>query len=114
MKIKSLSHIKQASLQDIYDQVKGHLLKQKKKSMYNEQCDFISTDGCRCSVGCLMSREEAYKYRGLPLDLIEPILELDESRQDLLGLLVDCHDCYRVEDWETRLGQIAETYDLVQ
>ena len=114
MKIKSLSYIQQASLQDIYDQVKDHLLKQKKKSMFNEQCDFISSDGCRCSVGCLMSEEEAYIYRGLSLDRIEPTLNLDEPRQDLLDLLVDCHDCYRVEDWETRLGQIAEAYDLVQ
>lgn len=114
MKIKSLSDIQQASLQDIYDQVKDHLLKQKKKSMFNEQCDFISPDGCRCSVGCLMSEEEAYIYRGLSLDLINPIVELDETKQDLLGLLVDCHDCYKVEYWKTRLEQIAETYDLVQ
>jgi hypothetical protein len=114
MKIKSLSDIQQASLQYIYDQVKNHLLKQKKKSMFNEQCDFISPDGCRCSVGCLMSEEEAYTYRGLSLDLINPILELDETKQDLLDLLVDCHDCYEVEDWETKLVQIAEIFDLVQ
>ena len=63
MKI-TLSTLSEATEQQVFDQVKNHMLTQMKKSMLEsngDPCAYRGFDGLQCAAGCLMSDEEAFK-----------------------------------------------------
>jgi len=112
MTINSFADALTASMQDIFDQVVGRLLAQGNKSMRDGNCDYISSDGCRCAIGHLMSEKEAYYYLGEAPCCIEGWKDMEYSRSLLLNQLMDCHDDLDVEEWPDEFRLIAERFSL--
>ena len=63
----TLATLEQATAQQVFTQVKNHLLKQNEKSMINGICAYRGSNGLQCAAGCLMSDEEANKLRKVSL-----------------------------------------------
>lgn len=58
MKTITLSTINNFSLQEIFEFVSNHLLKQNKKCMNVGKCAYKNNNGLKCAAGCLMSENE--------------------------------------------------------
>ena len=113
----TLATLEQATPQEVFDQVKNHLLKQNARSgVLGERwkCKYRGLDGLKCAAGCLISDEE-YKpkmesrtwygliYNGL----------IKETQHDvLIKKLQIIHDDTDVENWEKDLKELAKEHGL--
>ena len=101
----TLATLKDATQQEVFDQVTTHLLKQNKKSQNTTKktCMYRGQNGTCCAAGCLISDEE-YKqsyesknwgtltYRGF----------VPDTHKDLIEKLQQIHDMYMPEVWGKR------------
>jgi hypothetical protein len=111
--------------QEIYDKVKAHLLKHKKRSTLTGDftCAYRSSDQERsCAIGCLIPD---YKYsRRFEYNDVRTLvgkfkltflLPEDMKRTDgvqFLGNLQTVHDAYSPSSWDYHLADVALTYGL--
>ena len=105
----TLATLEQASKQEVFTQVKDHLLLQNEKSMAGGGCAYRGSNGLQCSAGCLMSDEEA-KY--VPEEkewrtLIDQGFVETYKHTDLISRLQDIHDGERPEEWAESLLRLA-------
>lgn len=117
----TLKHIEDFTLQEIFDKVAGHLLKQKRKAENAGQCLYTMVEDHKvytCAVGCLIPKADYKKS-------IEGRSSADAyniitgkslynygERKDLLSALQTCHDSRAVSHWRGELELIAERYKL--
>lgn len=111
-------------LQEVYDKVAAHLLKQGRQSAHNFFCMYRDGKGNMCAVGCLIKDEhynaefegirmadEAVKAAliasGIPVeDELSPMYEMLRHLQDM-------HDNFgSILQWPTELRLIAEYFNL--
>ena len=113
----TLATLDQATAQEVFTQVKDHLLKQGERSMlstYDVQCAYRGEGGKSCAAGCLMSDEEA---KGIPepeswKSLVESGYVTD-SHRDLITELQDIHDdLSSVDEWPEVLKITASKHGL--
>jgi hypothetical protein len=118
--------------QQIYNQVKIHLLTQMHKSEAftsegDGQCVYRHVDGYRCAMGALIP-DHLYDERMDDLDIetntsISAVLENFpelveffnvENQEDInfLATLQQLHDCYTPEQWKTQLELFATVNNL--
>ena len=105
----TLSTLEQATAQEVFTQVKDHLLKQNEKSRINGSCAYRGSKGLQCSAGCLMSDEEA-KY--VPEQnpwwmLLDLGFVKSYKHTQLISGLQDIHDGERPEEWAESLQRLA-------
>ena len=105
----TLATLDQASKQEVFTQVKNHLLLQNEKSMTDGGCAYRGSNGLQCSAGCLMSDEEA-KY--VPEEkewrtLLDQGFVETYKHTDLISRLQDIHDGERPEEWAESLLRLA-------
>lgn len=89
-----IATLKEASLQDIFDQVVTHLLKQNKQALApNGACKYHTDSGLKCAVGCLISDDEYYPDmdNGLSISKITGLCYTNEKYK-LLSRLQLIHD----------------------
>lgn len=117
----NLSTLKNATKQQVFDQVVEHLLTQKKKSRaYNGGCCYritIAGSELKCAAGCLISDQE---FKDLDLskyniDIWDELIKAGYAPRKhgkLITALQDMHDREGVRDWYDSLEYIARNFRL--
>jgi len=115
MKI-TLSNLSEATEQQVFDQVKNHMLTQMKKSMLGANgdiCAYRGFDGLQCAAGCLMSDEEASKIPGQKSWYSLSIKKLvPKDHLELISELQDIHDIENPDEWAESLERLASYREL--
>ena len=109
-----LSNLAEASEQEVFDQVKNHLLTQMECSV-NEQehCVYKSEEGLKCAAGCLIAEHqydpkmEGEAWSGLVTQGIVP-----NAHEELIGKLQSIHDGMLPENWSFELEELAKERNL--
>lgn len=103
-----------ATAQEVFDQVKTHLLTQMERSVdfisYNK---YRSHNGLKCAAGCLIADDE---YTMDMEGRIWSSLVIENIIPDYHAILIRdlqfLHDCYQPPEWEERLEKVAKKHDL--
>lgn len=117
-KIISMSNINDFSLQEIFEYVSNHLLKQNRKS-YKEKQLF---SGCRykhnylrCAAGCLISDEEYNsEFEGKNFEYVfrNYFNHINLKSVELITKLQDIHDLSKPEEWKYNLIELGKSNHL--
>jgi len=110
-----LSNLAEATEQEVFEQVKNHLLTQGKKSESVERgiCFYKNEEGLKCAAGCLiadhqyMPEMEANMWTSLVVQEIVP-----SAHSKLIRSLQKVHDSFAVETWPNELREVAVKYNL--
>lgn len=111
----TLATLPQATAQEVYSQVRKHLLTQRIKSMSEERkgCVYHGPDGLKCAAGCLIADEE---YRngmeGKPWDYLADRKAVPAAHQELVSDLQAIHDNKSPTVWEYYLNKLAADFNL--
>lgn len=111
--------------QEIFTQVKTHLLTQNAKALNHGTCRYRSDQSgviLKCAIGCLIP-DEAYSssFEGACVedDMMDRPLHaagIDIDNEEIMAILTklqSIHDCQPVSCWERDLRRLAAIYDLV-
>lgn len=126
-------------LQDIYNRVRDHLLKQDRRAVdYEGGCRYRAENGDRCAAGCLIT-DEAYTSKieqgilrtedenisgddddavrdRLVLEVLAKSLrqtDLTVSQRDLIREMQSLHDHTPVSAWAHELRAVADAFQLI-
>jgi hypothetical protein len=104
-----------ATAQEVYDQVKTHLLTQNCKSQDPDLgfCKYLGPNNTKCAAGCLISDDE-YEY-DMEGTLWAGLVDRNIITRDHLNLIEDLqtvHDHYEVIRWGYKLSVVATKYNL--
>ena len=110
----TLATLPEASAQEVFDQVRDHLLRQKVRSTtYKGICAYrINRRGSvlKCAAGCLIADDEYDPgWEGIPWKFLN---ELPRDHVSLIVALQDVHDALAPELWEAELSKVAESFSL--
>ena len=103
----------------VFRTVAEHLLKQKKQSVYKDECLYRAPQGLSCAIGCLISDEhysEDLESNSVDSTAIKDAVSrslnqpVTSSDVNMLQDLQDLHDYATVESWERRLDELADDY----
>lgn len=122
----TLKTLPQASAQEVFDQIKNHLLTQNKKSSHEELnldigipitvCKYKTIqDGktLKCAAGCLISDEEYEEtMEGQPWGYLITDNKVPDNHANLIAKLQLIHDKKPASHWPYYLNQIACEFDL--
>jgi hypothetical protein len=104
--------------QEVFDKVVLHLRTQNKKATNGSSCQYLTANGLKCAIGCLIEDHEFSEIA--PYDVSTMLCTAPDSVRErllphkyILGHLQLCHDRFEVNQWETRLEQIAKDFNLV-
>jgi hypothetical protein len=126
------------NLQAIFDKVVQHLMQQKAKAMLGESCRYLTDNGLRCAVGCLIDaahynpgfegncpdwiKSEYALNPDAAYDIFNAVVAsqqitfTDESEKPklnhLLKRLQSVHDNWDVSEWPMRLECLAKDLNL--
>jgi len=104
----TLATLAQASAQEVFDQVKDHLLSQNRTSMLGDSCAYRGEYGLQCAAGCLMSDEEASKLiQTSSWYVLTKHEQVPQKHKGLIENLQDIHDGERPEEWPESLQRLA-------
>lgn len=110
----TLKTLPAATAQEVYDQIKTHLLTQKVKAYdsWRVLC-FYHLGDLKCAAGCLIADEEYRKdmehnsWTALVKSGLAP-----DTHKSLIRVLQSVHDEYDFEKWHEKLRRVAKTYGL--
>jgi len=113
----TLATLDQATAQEVFTQIKDHLLKQSERSILpicDDNCAYRGADGKQCAAGCLMTDEEASTItEGKTWDSLVQKGKVTHFHNALISDLQRIHDeCIVVEDWPELLKITASKHDL--
>jgi len=112
----TLKTLPQATAQEVFDQVAKHLLQQNKKSLVTKPnrgfCAYRSGKS-KCAAGCLISKDE-YKpeLEGKAWNILILNNLVPSAHKVLIANLQGCHDSLEPDQWQRRLGYIANEHNL--
>lgn len=120
----TLATLKDATAQQVFDQVKNHLLKQNAISVGPEGCAYRSGwEGQKmmCAAGCLISDEEYDERGSFIMDGSNNTSweyhvkkgRVPKEHFELIKSLQVIHDNYDVEEWPAQLKELAAYHGLV-
>ena len=116
-----LKHLcEQYELQEVFDKVAAHLLRQRSRSYRKGGCAYRGKAGKMCAVGCLIADEHyrpSLEGSNLQSELVQAALKDSgiNVTQDMKFMLEDlqtCHDYNEVSVWPQALRRIADHYKL--
>jgi carbohydrate-binding DOMON domain-containing protein len=112
-------------MQEVFDTVREHLLKQNARSKKDWLCVYLSPGGMKCAVGCLIKPEHynpAMENIGLiskgsqrlRMALCASLgFEPDDTMYQMLSKMQVIHDTVLVAAWPDELQKMAESFGLV-
>lgn len=112
----TLATLLQSTAQQVFNQVKNHLLEQNTKSIDADELEKyrIKETNLKCAAGCLISDSE---YNSILEGLSWHGLIEKEYVPDIHGVLIqklqEVHDFENVSDWEYELKKVAKEYNLL-
>lgn len=115
METITLKNLKEATKEQVFDQVAKHLLQQQRESFRENRlmCYYRGSDGLKCAAGCLIGDEEYDKsmegmtWEGLAYEGLVPSKHLN-----LIICLQRVHDGFNVEDWKNELTKVAKEFEI--
>lgn len=116
-----LKHLcEQYELQEVFDKVATHLLKQKSRSYRKGGCAYRGKEGKMCAVGCLIANEHYrpslegvnVQSESIQAALKDSGINVTENMKFMLEDLQACHDYNEVSMWPQALRRIAGHYKL--
>jgi hypothetical protein len=110
----TLKTLPQATAQEVYIQVKTHLLAQNCRSVDGRGCLYRGPNGTKCAAGSLIGDDE-YKecMERNSWGILVSRGEVPLAYKLLIQVLQTVHDNYEVERWSKELEIIALRYNLV-
>lgn len=115
----NISDLPSVSLQEIFEHVATHLLKQKHKAISGAVCAYRGKGGYSCAIGCLIPNEEySPKMEGggvteLMIRFYHAINnELELNKQNLLIRMQNIHDNWTPSEWMDCIIKYAESKNL--
>jgi hypothetical protein len=112
----TLATLSQATGQQIFDQIVGHLRMQNAKCKSGDSCMYRNPKGLKCAAGCLIADDE-YKeifehqvFAYVALSLCH--LGVHQEALSLISTLQQTHDNKAIMHWERRFKEIAEAYGV--
>lgn len=113
----TLATLPQATAQQVYDQVKAHLLTQMVKStnpVVLMECMYRGAAGAKCAAGCLISDEEysPSMENKTRKELVDKEL-VPANHCLLIRELQVVHDDFDADNWSERLEQVAHFFKLI-
>jgi len=119
----TLATLEHATEQEVFDQVAGHMMKQKaRSSLYDGVCAYRGNDGLMCAAGCLISPEEAEllklsaeRINTLPWSCLITRGVAPDKHRSLISALQTIHDNpdhVPEDDWGDRLKALANQRGL--
>lgn len=117
----TLKTLPQATDQEVFDQVKTHLLSQGKKSLkpgkrtvsLNCLCSYHSKDGLKCAAGCLIGEDEYDPaFEGFSWKSLMYSWSVPKEHCSLITELQVVHDTKEPEQWEEALKNVAWMFGL--
>lgn len=119
----TLATLSEATAQEVYSQVRNHLLTQGRKSerwCKDEQlrniaiCVYHSEDGTRCAAGCLVADEEySESFEGDSWAGLVRRGWVPDTHSALIERLQMIHDSFPPADWLFSLDYLAQESDLI-
>lgn len=116
----TLATLPQATAQEVFDQVKNHLLTQNAKSIMEgangadgEGCAYRGVRGLKCAAGCLIGDDEyklSFENRTWGNLLHEQNFPL--HHEALIRRLQYIHDAKDVSNWPYELKELAQEFHL--
>lgn len=109
----TLKTLPDATAQEVFDQVKNHLLKQNLRSMSGHRCRYRGPYGTKCAAGCLIGDDEYSvelehkNWKTLSEQNIVP-----GNHLILIRKLQTIHDSFSVLSWPGKLKKVAEKFKL--
>lgn len=113
MKEESIECISNLSLQQLFNRVVKHLIKQGRASTMQLICE----DGTRCAIGCLLPPTTDHKaglvlsYNSWPMKLVYNSTT-DKMKRSMLRELLDIHDTGHTENWPDQFLEVSQEYKL--
>lgn len=115
----NINDLPSASLQDIFEHIATHLIKQGKASFNGAICAYRGKDGYSCAIGCLIPDEEySRKMEGGGVSELmakfypEINKEIDRDKQNLLIRMQNIHDYWNPVDWKDCIIKYAKERNL--
>lgn len=109
----TLKTLPEATAQEVYNQVKTHLLSQKQKSIDGDGCVYRGPGGLKCGAGILIGDDEyIHDMEENTWDLLVAKGVVPDTHQGLIRSLQLVHDMCPVEDWVSKLKSVAVRYNL--
>ena len=110
----TLATLPEATAQEVYSQVRKHLLTQKMKSIEEGKgCVYRGPDGLMCAAGCLISDEEYREdMERQPWSFLVSRGLAPKEHKELIGKLQRIHDVAVEADWEHCLNKLAADFNL--
>lgn len=111
----TLKNLKDATKQEVFEQVAKHLLKQNRKSICvsRNTCMYRSFDGLACAAGCLIANDEYNpSFEGMAWAVLVNRRSVPDAHRFLITRLQSIHDGYPAKDWKHHLRQVAEEFNL--
>lgn len=116
-----LKHLcEEYEMQEVFDKVATHLLKQRSRSEGKRGCAYRGKAGKMCAVGCLIANEHyrpTLEGRNMQSESVQAALrdsgiDVTENMKFMLEDLQACHDYNEVSMWPQALRRIAGHYKL--
>lgn len=111
----TLVTLPQATAQEVFDQVKEHLLTQKVQSKTSFGCAYRGDGGLMCAAGCLIGEGEYVPHMDNEYDSAWSTLVSEgvvpKDHQTLIQSLQNIHDG-SPDDWVDELKELADTLNL--
>jgi hypothetical protein len=96
----TLKTLPQATAQEVYDQVKTHLLTQNQMSLKGDRCMYRGPNGLKCAAGILIGDDEySDAMEGVSWPGLIGMLHIPDTHELLIRELQMVHDWEEVEDW---------------
>ena len=102
-----------ATAQEVFDQVKTHLLTQRERSIDFNSCKYRSHNRLKCAAGCLIADDEytmdmeGMTWISLVIDSVAPT-----NYSEMIRELQLVHDNFNHLEWEAKLKEIAKENKL--
>ena len=111
----TLKTLKDATEQEVFDQVATHILKQNAQALVGTSCAYRGDGGLKCAAGCLIgddeySREWDENFISWPKLVTKGVVPHLHSA--LVGRLQQIHDSYDPEQWKAELANVADYFKL--
>ena len=118
----TLHTLKDATAQEVFDQVATHQLTQNAKSSDDSQECLYRHNGLSCAAGCLISDDEYEQYGFAYFDddggvasswsSVVTQKELTDTHWELINNLQQVHDCNEPYAWKACLHKVATARNL--
>lgn len=112
------------NLQSIFDKVAAHLMQQNAQAVNGESCRYLTDNGLRCAVGCLIDAAHYNpSFEGNCPDWIESSAAMDaKAAFGIFNAVVTSQQITFVDDTEKhrlccllrKLQSVHDTYDVVE